>query len=80
MADGDFRRSLKRHVADVKNIAAMTGIDRHSANTKIYAYEIKQNISKNFFMLLLMTPRLTHCAPFTFLLSLATAFVFTFTK
>ena len=27
----------------------MTRIDRNSANKKIYAYEIKQSISKNFF-------------------------------
>ena len=36
-ASGD--RSL-RHVTDVKNITGMTRIDRNSANTKIYAYEI----------------------------------------
>ena len=37
---------------------------------------------KNFFFLLRMTPRLTDCdcAPFTFLLSLVTAFAFTFEK
>ena len=37
----------------------MTRIDRNSANMKIYAYEIKQHISKNFFLLLRTTPRLT---------------------
>ena len=45
-----FWRSLKCHVTDVKNITGMTRIDRNSANTKVYAYEIKQNISKNFFL------------------------------
>ena len=37
----------------------MTRIDRNSANTKIYAYEIKQNVSKNVFLLLRMPPQLT---------------------
>ena len=39
-ADGGFRRSLTRHVADVKNIA---GVDQDLSKfviTKIYAYEI----------------------------------------
>ena len=54
-----FWRSLKQHVTDVKNIAGMTRIDRNSANTKIYDYEIKQNVLKNFFFLLRMPPRLT---------------------
>ena len=58
-ADGGFQRELKRHVTDVKNIAGMTRIDRNSANMKIYAYEIKQNVSKNLFLLLQTTPRLT---------------------
>ena len=43
-ADDGFWRSLKRHVAVVKNIVEMTRINRNSANTKIYAYEIKQNV------------------------------------
>ena len=30
----------------------MTRIDRNSTNTQIYAYEIKQSVSKNFFLLL----------------------------
>ena len=30
----------------------MTRIDRSNAITKIYAYEIKQNLSKNIFLLL----------------------------
>ena len=34
-------------------------IDRNSANTKIYAYKIKQNVSENFFLLLRITSRLT---------------------
>ena len=42
-----------------KTSPAMTRIDRNSTNTKIYAYEIKQSVSKNFFLLLRMTPRLT---------------------
>ena len=42
-----------------KTSPAMTRIDRNSANTQIYAYEIKQRFSKNFFLLLRMTPRLT---------------------
>ena len=56
---GGFWRSLKRHVTDVKTIAGMSRIDRNSANTKIYAYEIKQNVSKNFFFLLRTPPRST---------------------
>ena len=55
----EFRRSLKRHVTDIKNIAGMTKIDRNSANTKIYAYEIKKNVLKNFFLLLRTPPLLT---------------------
>ena len=43
-----WRRSFKRHVADVENIAggdpAMTRIDWSSAITKTYAYKIKQNL------------------------------------
>ena len=42
-----------------KTSLAMTRIDRNSANTQIYAYKIKQNVSKNFFLLLRTTPRLT---------------------
>ena len=41
---------------DVENIAggspAMIRIDRSSAMTKMYAYKIKQNLSKNIFLLL----------------------------
>ena len=48
--------SLKWHVADVKNIAsigpAMTRINQNSIITKMYAYEIKQNLSKNIFLML----------------------------
>ena len=55
-ADGGWWRSFKRHIVDVENIAggcpAMTRIDQSSAITKIYAYEIKQNLSKNIFLLL----------------------------
>ena len=51
-----WRRSFKRHVADVKNITgggpAMTRIDRSSTITNNYAYEIKQNLSKNIFLLI----------------------------
>ena len=43
----------------LKTSPAMTKIDRNSANTKIYAYKIKQSVSKNFFLLLRTTPRLT---------------------
>ena len=53
--DGGFRRSLPTS----KTSSAMTRIDRNSANTQIYAYEIKQSASKNFFLLLRTTPRLT---------------------
>ena len=42
-----------------KTSSAVTRIDRNSANTQIYAYEIKQSISKNFFLLLQTTPPLT---------------------
>ena len=42
-----------------KTSSAIIRIDRNSANTKIYAYEIKQSVSKNLFLLLRMTPRLT---------------------
>ena len=75
-----FWRSLKRHVTDVKNIAGMTRIDRNSANKIMYAYEIKQNVSKNFFFQLRTLPQLTALRTVFFLLSLATAFVFTFEK
>ena len=42
-----------------KTSSAMTRIDRNSTNMQIYAYEIKQSVSKNFFLLLRTTPRLT---------------------
>ena len=74
-----FWRSLKRHVTDVKNIAGMTRIDRNSSNTKIYAYEIKQNVSKTSFSCHECHRDWRHCALF-FLLSLEMAFVFTFEK
>ena len=51
-----FRRSFKQHVGDVENFAgissSMIEINRSCAITKIYAYEIKQNLSKNIFLLL----------------------------
>ena len=59
-----------------QNITGMTRIDRNSVNTKIYAYEIKQNV----FLLLRTTPQLMALCTVFFLLSLATAFVFTFEK
>ena len=42
-----------------KTSLRMIMIDRNSANTKIYTYEIKQNVSKNFFLLLRTKPLLT---------------------
>ena len=50
---------------DRQNIAGMTRIDRNSANTKMYACEIKQNVSKNFFLLLRTTPRLAALRTFS---------------
>ena len=58
----------------------MTRIDRNSVNTKIYAYEMKQNVSNNFFLLLRMTPRFMALRTVYLLLSLTTVFVFTFEK
>ena len=59
-----WRRSFKRHVADAENITgsdpAMTRIDRSSAMTKSYVYEIKQNVLKNFFLLLYAIAAITH--------------------
>ena len=49
----------ERYVTEVKNIAGMTRIDQNSAYTKIYAYEIKQNVLKNFLLLLQTMPCLT---------------------
>ena len=59
--------------------SAMTGIDRSSAITKIYAYMIKQNLLKNNFLLLgrRYYDDIAHCF---FLLSLATTFVLTYEK
>ena len=42
-----------------KTSPAMTRIDLNSTNMKIYAYEIKQSVSKNFYLLLRTMPRLT---------------------
>ena len=81
-ASGGFRRSFKRQVADVENIAGggpvVTKIDRSSAIMKTYAYEIKQNLSKDIFLLLdrRYYDDIEHC----YLLSLATAFVLTYEK
>ena len=68
LADDSFRRSLKRHVADVKNIAgvslAMTRIDRSSVITKIYAYEIKQKPVEKHVFAVRQPPLWWHCALF----------------
>ena len=82
IATNPHRHISKRwHIADIKNFTeddqSNLTVDWNSTNTKIYAYEIKQNVSKNFFILLRMTPQLTALHTF-FLLSLATTFVFTF--
>ena len=54
-ADGSFQRWLKRHVADIKHITGedqvTLRIDWNSVITKIYAYEIKQDLSNNIFLL-----------------------------
>ena len=51
-AGGGVRRSLKQHVADIKNIAGDDQVtlrtDWNSAITKIYAYEIKQDLRQDF--------------------------------
>ena len=55
-ADGGFQRSLKWHEADIKNIASddqiTLRINWNFAITKIYAYEIKQDLSKKICLLL----------------------------
>ena len=56
----------------------MITFDRNSTNTKMYAYEIKQNVSKKFFLLLRTTLLLTALRTVFFLLSLTTAFVLTY--
>ena len=54
--DSNHRFSKSLHVADVKNIAsvgpAMTRINRNFIIMKMYAYEIKQDLSKDIFLLL----------------------------
>ena len=47
-----------------KTLPAMTMIYRNSAFTKIYAYEIKQDLSKNIFFIFRMPPLWFHCALF----------------
>ena len=58
----------------------MTRFDRNSTITQIYAYEIKQDLLKNIFLLLGRHhyDAIAHC--FFFLLSLAMAFVHTYEK
>ena len=56
---GRWRLPKIAQTAHSKNIAGMTTIDRNFANTKIYGYEIKQNVLKNLFLLLRTPPRLT---------------------
>ena len=51
--------SLKHRSNIAQTSSAMTRIDRNSANTQTYAYEIKQSVSKNFFLLLWTPPQLT---------------------
>ena len=55
-ASGDFQRSLKRNIANVKNITdddqVTVKIDQNAAITEIYAYKIKQGLPKNIFLLL----------------------------
>ena len=53
---------------DIKSIAgigpAMTRIDRNSVITKIYAYEIKQDLLKKYLFAVRMPPLWFHCALF----------------
>ena len=58
MTDGGFRRSLKRHIADVKNIV---GNDQDRSKFSKYAnlcLRDQASVSKNFFLLLRRSPRL----------------------
>ena len=57
VASGDCSNGM---LLTSKTSPAMIRIDRNSTNTKIYACEIKQNVSNNFFLLLRTTPRLAH--------------------
>ena len=54
-ADGSLRRSLKWHVANVKNNDSddqvTLRIDQNTAITEIYTYEIDHGLSKNIFLL-----------------------------
>ena len=67
-------------LATLKTSPAMTRIDWNSANTKIYAYGIKQSVSKNLFLLLRTTPRLTALRTVDFPAITRNGFVFTFEK
>ena len=58
-ASGDRSNGRRQKRPTSNTSSAMTRIDRNSANTQIYAYEIKQSVSKNFFLLLRTTTRLT---------------------
>ena len=63
-----------------KTSPAMMRIDRNSAFTKIYAYKIKQDLSRKTFFLLFGRRHYDSIAHCFFLLSLAMAFVLTYDK
>ena len=63
-----------------QNIAGTTRINRDTTNTKIYAKGSSKTSRNTSFLRLRTTPRLTALRTVFFLLSLATAFVFTFQK
>ena len=76
--DRSFQRSLKRHVAKVKNITSdeqvILRIDWNYEVIEMYTYKIAQSLPKDIFLLLWHR---WYCAIF-FLLSLAMAFVLTY--
>ena len=65
---------------DRSNSMLVTRIDRNSANTKIHASRSSKTSRKTSFCCNERRYDWQHCALFTFLLSLATAFVITFEK
>ena len=75
-ADGGFRRSLKRNVADVKNIVGDYQ-DRSKFRKFMHTRSSKAS-RKTSFCCYERCRDWRHGAPFTFLLSLVTAFAFTF--
>ena len=76
-ADGSFRRSLKRHVANVKNIVGdYQDRSKFRKYANLFLRDQAKRLEKLRFCCYERRRDCRHCAPFTFLLSLVYGFCF----